>query len=43
MSRPAVGWRVDDPENALEALERLVEQQRAAHPEMSKTQVFAKV
>jgi hypothetical protein len=43
MSRPAVGWRVDDPENALEALERLVEQQRAAHPEMSKAQVFAKV
>jgi hypothetical protein len=34
---------VGDPKNALAALEDLVEAQRAAHPELSKAQLFAKV
>jgi hypothetical protein len=34
---------VDDPADALAQIEELVEQQRAAHPELSKAQVFAKV
>lgn len=34
---------VDDPENALDELESLAEEQRRRSPEMSKAQAFAKV